>query len=240
MQVQMHERFDRIEDQLDVIYTAMADGFNALQDDIHDLSEDVDDLAREMAVARASLERIEDALWGVAEDVLLFNLTLLANDVLDYRDDNGVDLPYSTANPNFVTGASDLFSWATTIARNDTFAGDQISTLTLDNAADRLASPSIGRVVNDLRVYPAQLGQPVLAGSRIPAPAPWSQAASAYAQLARENPWYFAYMRSGGDPNTDLEAIIGAGEDLAEAADNGRSQPLFDALFAQHTDAIET
>lgn len=239
MQAQMHERFDRVEEQLNVIYVAMADGFNALQDDIEDLSEDVDDLAREMAVARASLERIEDALWGIAEDVLLLNLTLLANDVLDYRDDNGVDLPYATANPNFVSGASDLFSWATTIARNDTFAGDQISTLTIANAADRLAGPSIGRVVNDLRTYPASIGEAALLGVRIPAPAPWSQAAAAYAQLARESPWYFAYMRSGDDPNTDLEAIIEAGEDLADAAANARSQQLFDALFAQHASAID-
>lgn len=240
MQAQMHERFDRIEEQLNVIYGAMADGFNALQDDIHDLSEDVDDLAREMAIARASLERIEDALWGVAEDVLLLNLTLLANDLLDYRDDNLVDLPYTTANPNFVSGASDFHSWATTIARNDTFAGDQVSSLTLDNAADRLAAPSIGRVVNDLRVFPATLGEPMLLGSRIPAPAPWSQAASAYTQLARESPWYFAYMRSGVDPNTDLDAIIDAGEALASAAANARSQSLFDALFAQHASAIDS
>ena len=40
--------------------------------------------------------------------------------------------------------------------------------------------------INDLRVFPVQLGQPALLPRRVAAPAPWSQAASAYAQVARD------------------------------------------------------
>lgn len=243
VRVEMNLRFDRIEEQLNVIYTAVADGFNALGMQIGDLTEDVADISRQLTIVRASLERIEDALWGVAEDVLLLDLTLLTNELLDYRDDAGVDLPYSQTNPNFVSSASDFFSWATTIATNTTFAGDQESTLNVVNAYDRLSDPSIGRQINDLRVFPTELGLPALWPTRIPAPAPWAQAASAYAQLAEESPWYFAYMyeqqlasRGGA---ADLDAIITAGEDLAAAAENARSAVLFNALFDGYTLAIE-
>ena len=235
VRVEMNQRFDRIEEQLNVIYGAVADGFNALGMQIGDLTQDVADISRDLTIARASLERIEDALWGVAEDVLLVDLTLITNQLLDYRDDAGVDLPYSQTNPNFVSGASDFFSWATTIAKNTTFAGDQSSTLSIFNAHDRLNGQSIGRQVNDLRVFPAQLSQPTLWPARIAAPAPWTQAASAYAQFAKENPWYFAYMYeqqlAGGGSAPDLDEIIFEGEDLAGAAANGRSETLFDALF---------
>ncbi len=243
VRVEMNQRFDRIEEQLDVIYSAVANGFNALGMQIGDLTQDVADISRDLTIVRASLERVEDALWGVAEDVLLLDLTLLTNELLDYRDDTGVDLSYSQTNPNFVSGASDFFSWATTIAKNTAFAGDQSSTLSIVNAYDRLNGPSIGRHINDLRVFPAQLGHPTLWPTRIVAPAPWTQAASAYAQFAKESPWYFAYMYeqqlAGRGTAADLDEIIAEGEDLAGAAANGCSIPLFDALFDGYTIAME-
>lgn len=243
MRVEMHERFDRIEIQLNVINQTMAQGFNALGDQIGDLSDDVDEIARDITIVRASLERIEDALWGMAEDVLLLDLTILANDLLDYRDDAGTDLPYAQSSPNFVSGASSFFSWATTIARNTTFAGAQTSTLTVENAHDRLNGSSIGRNINDLRVFPVRLGLPALGSSRIPAPAPWTQAASAYAQLAHESPWYFAYMyqqqSAGGGSSADLDTIIAAGQSLASAAAAGRNADLFSALFDGYDDALQ-
>ena len=237
MQAQMNQRFDNIEAQLNVIYDAVATGFNAIGDQIGDLQASVDALSLDMAVVRASLDRIEDALWGVAEDVLLYDLTLLTNDILDYRDDNAVDLPYSQTNPSFVSGASDLFSWATTISKNNTFAGDNPSQLTLDNASELLTQASIGRNINDLRVFPNQLGLPALFPVRVAGAAPWTQSASAYVQLAKESPWYFAYMYGAQQGEADLDAIIEVGEELAGMMANGRSQELFDTLFAGY-DAV--
>lgn len=236
MRLEMHERFDRVEAQLNIIQLTLRDGFNALGNDIADLTADVEAIARDVFEARASLSRIEDALWGVAQDVLLFELTVLSNDLLDYRDDAGVDLPYGSSDPNFVSGASDFFSWATTIAKNETFAGDPVSSLTVANAADRLGAGSIGRQINDLRVFPAsQLGLPALGSTRVVAPAPWAQSASAYAQLAHESPWYFAYMYRlqsvGGGSGADLDLIIAEGEALANIGAAARDQGLFDALF---------
>lgn len=233
MHAEMNQRFDNIEAQLNVIYGAVATGFNAIGEQIGDLQASVDALALDMAIQRATLDRIEDALWGLAQDVLLFELTVLTNDLLDYRDDNAVDLPYSQGAPSFVSGGSDLFSWATSIAKNNTFAGDNPSQLTFDNASEFLTQASIGRNVNDLREFPVQLGLPTLFPTRVVGAAPWTQSAAAYVQLAKESPWYFAYMYTAqqGD-DADLEKIIDEGEDLAAMMENGRSQELFDELFA--------
>ena len=233
VRVEMNMRFDRIEDQLDVMYDSMANGFNALGNQIGDLSADVEDLSREMMIARASLERIEDALWGLSSDILDSFIAADANFYLDYRDDNGVDLPYS-GSTSFLEALNGFFTVATFHAvETETFAGDLNSTLSVANAGDRLNGESIGRNINDLRVFPQQLGEPRLWNDRIAAPAPWAQAAGAYAQIARENPWYFAYKYerelAGGGTAPELDVIIGLGEDLTAAAANGRSTALFDA-----------
>jgi hypothetical protein len=241
VRVEMNMRFDRIEDQLDVIYDSMATGFNALGNQIGDLSADVEDLSREMMIARAALERIEDALWGMSSDILDSFIAADANQYLDYRDDNGTDLPYN-GSTSFIDALNGFFTVATFHARDtETFAGPQASILTVENAGDLLNGESIGRNINDLRVFPAQIGLPVLWNDRVAAPAPWSQAASAYAQIARENPWYFAYkyereLASGGTP-PELDVIIDLGEDLTAASANGRNTALFDALFAGYHQA---
>lgn len=244
MRVQMNQRFDRIEVQLDLVYGAIATGFNALGMQIGDLTDSVEDLTRDMVVAHASLERIEDALWGMAEDILEVFIADLANDTLAYRS-GGSDLPYDLTSPSFRGAASDFFTVATTISSNTTFAGDEISTLTAANAADRLNNEPIGRNINDLRVFPTQLGLPALKNTRIAAPAPWAQAAGGYAQIARENPWYFAYLyeqqQGALGSNAHLDLIIGEGEDIAEtaAAARGPMNPLFETLFARYDEALQ-
>ena len=115
MRAQMNQRFDRIESQLNTIYETVSQGFNAIGDQIGDLSADVQDLTESLAIARSSLDRIEAALWGVAEDILLADMVALANELLDYRS-SGSDLPYANGAPNFVSGTSEFFGWATSIA----------------------------------------------------------------------------------------------------------------------------
>ncbi len=236
VRVEMNIRFNRIEDQLDVMYDSMAAGFNALGEQIGDLDADVEDLSKEMMVARAALERIEDALWGMSADLLDSYIAMLANEFLDYRDDNGIDLPYGGP-ASFLEASSGFFTVATFHARDtETFAGEQVSTLTLDNAHERLNGESIGRNINDLRVFPAQIGEPALFNNRVAAPAPWAQASSAFAQFARESPWYFAYKYgvelAGGGSSPELDVIIDLGEDLAAVSSNARDADLFGALFS--------
>ncbi len=242
MQMQMHDRFNRIEDQLNEVYVSIATGFNSIEVELQTIQGDVDAIRSDMIVARASLERIEDALWGVADDILLTDLTLLTNELLDYRNDSAVDLNYSESTPNFVSGTSDLFTWATSVSYNTTFAGDQASTVDFSNFADRIDG-TLGRNVNDLRTFPTTIGFAALHPTRVPAPAAWTQSGASYAQLIRENPWYFALMYrqqlateiADGTP-TEIDQVIAGGEALASMVNAGRNEPFFCDL----TDAFLT
>ncbi|MFG0315534.1 MAG: hypothetical protein ACF8LL_15270, partial [Phycisphaerales bacterium] len=206
MRQEMNARFDRIDRQLNVMYTTMITGFNQIGDQIGDLQGDVEAIARDMAVVRSQLRRLEAALYGVAQDILLSDLTNETNVVLDYRDENGIDLPYSGGSPDFITASESFFTYATLTALSEAFAGSRTNpTVTISNAEEYIGDGPVSGYLNDLAVLPTALGVPSLSGVDLVGLEPWSQAASAYAQLARENPWYFAYRygRQLEDYNAD-------------------------------------
>lgn len=247
MRVQLNARFDVVDAKLDEVFSTMVSSFLHIGNQIGDLQEDVDALAAEISKVRSSLDRIEEALFGFAENVLLFALSLETDVVLNYFANNGVSLPYDQSSPSFVGASSFFYTFATSTAKGQIFAGtpdDQTLALTLDNADEKLASGAISRHLNDLRRVPTGLlaGGPITAG-RVAAPAPWSQGATAYLQLAAENPWYFNFqlssqIASGG--LTRIDEIIEDGNRIIGLADGIRSNSaLFDALLDRATQGVE-
>lgn len=245
MQTQLNERFDRVEAKLDLIYGSMMDGMLALGDQIGDLQDDVNGLIRDVYISRSQLSRLEAALFGVAEDVLLQQFTRDAGELLDYRSDNVTDLPYDQGSPNFRTAASDLFSFTSSDASSQSFAGTRSDPFLLSMADETVGSGPLARYLNDLVVNVQHFGLSPLSTQAIVAPEPWAHGASAYVQFARENPWYFAYMfdaqhdtwqNQGGSP-PDLNVIIAKGEAYVDVIDAARDAALFDALVQNYKDA---
>lgn len=245
LRVQLNGRFDVVDSKLDQIFGTMTAGFAEIGDQIGDLQADVDALSASIAETRSSLDRIEDALFGFAQEILLAELSQQTNLVLNYRNNTGADLAYSNSTPSFVASASFFHTFATSTAKGASFAGtpdDQPMVLTLDNAAAVLGGTALARRLNDLRRIPAGLvtsdGTPVngpITPSRVAAPAPWAQAAAAYAQLARESPWYFAFLldnQGPGNPNAQINQIIADGQRITGLASATRQRSdLFDALL---------
>lgn len=242
VRVQMNQRFDRIEVQLNTIYDALAVGFNELGNSIFDLNVDVQALRTEIMGQQAQLERIEQQLWGMADDLFRDDLAELVDGIVAYRERRGVDLPYEDGATNFADEIIDLFTKATFTASVPTYAGNSGENLSLLDTSDLEQNP-LGRSINDLRVFPTDsnyLNQPLpLYPSRVVAPGPWAQASSAYAQVAQESPWYFAYMYEsqldGGLMNPDLDLIIQEGEALRAMALEARQVSFFQTIVDQYT-----
>lgn len=248
MRVQLNGRFDIVDQKLNQLFSTMSNSFADIGFQIGDIQGSLDEVAVAIAQQRSALDRIENALFGFANDVFLSELSARTNGVLNYFNNNGISLPYSGAQSSFIDGADYFFTFATSTAKNSTFAGTPEGTdlaVSLDNAATTLndGETAIARYINDLRRLPEQLsasdGSPVgaLSNIRIAAPSPWSQAAAAYLQLARENPWYFNYryetqLNSPG--STRIDDIIEDGERILNFANTVRSETaLFDALLTR-------
>ncbi|GAB4545689.1 MAG: hypothetical protein Tsb0013_03730 [Phycisphaerales bacterium] len=243
------QRFDQVDARLSQINDTMLAQFEQLDGSIQTIGQNINLLRQQVAmntglinnvlgeVSRntALLERIEDALWLITGDLLEFDLALLYNGILDYFDDTGAALPYSGATPNYVVGSSDIFTTAVTLPLNNTYAGPENEpTLTPENAPTTLAGLSFGRQLNLVRTYPSTYNLPALASSELPGPSGWTQAAATYAQFARENPWYFAFLlqnQAGQAGPTELDEIRSLGQRLVLASDNARDPTLINALF---------
>ncbi|MGV6815097.1 MAG: GC-type dockerin domain-anchored protein [Phycisphaerales bacterium] len=249
MRQEMHARFDRIEAQLNFMYDQMVVGFNAIGNAIGDLGNQNDAILREMHIVRSQLSQLESALFGVAQDILLTDLTDAANTVLDYRDENNIDLAYSNQNPSFVTASVDFFTFATTTAQSQAFSGSRDNpSVTLTTAADYLDGTPIARYLNDLAVLPQSLGLAPLTFSTLVGPEPWAQASSAYVQLIKENPWYFSFRYQSqledylADPQNEslpeLDQLIDTGEQLVSFGNAARDPALFDALIDRYKQQV--
>jgi len=251
MRAEMHERFDRIEAQLNFMYDQMAVGFNAIGNAIGDLGNQNQAILREMHIVRSQLSQLESALFGVAEDILLTDLTNAANTVLDYRDENNIDLAYANQNPSFITASEDFFTFATTTAQSQAFAGSRDNPIvTLGNASGPLNGTPIARYLNDLSVLPQSLGLAPLTFTTLAGPEPWAQASSAYAQLVKESPWYFSFRYQSqledylADPQNEslpeLDQLIATGEALVNMGNAARDPALFDALVLRYKAQAQT
>ncbi len=233
VQVQLNDRFDSVEAQLNQIYGLIIDGFDGLETAIFDV-----------ALTRAGLERVENALWVFSKQDLLQDLVLTIDEAVNYRDTNDGDLPYLGPFPSFTSASSNLTSEGTTVAKFGANAG--LEQLTVENASNLdgtgfLEDPSFARVVNDLRVFPfSQLGLGTLFPQKVVAGRFWSQSSAAYVQLARESPWYFANIfqsQTEGGGEAQIDELIEEGENLKAMTQNARDTELFDALFTLYADA---
>ncbi|GAB5495007.1 MAG: hypothetical protein Phyf2KO_00870 [Phycisphaerales bacterium] len=244
LRVEMHDRFNRLESTLNQIQLSMNSSFAQIGNAIGELSADVEDLSRDIAVSRSILDRIEDALYRMASDAFWNDFAVKVNLVLNYRS-GGIDLPYGNTSPSFLESASSIYSFNTGTAALEAFAGpDAPGSATFDDAQSVLNGQSIGRDINYLRSLPPRLSSALqpLTLSRVVALGPWAQSATVYAQLARENPWYFGYLYENQTMNpgqTNLDAIIEKGEDLNEMMSAGRSQALFDEVILGYDGEIQ-
>ena len=216
-------RFDRVESQLEGVYFAMTAGFDGLVNDIADLQVDVNTLRRDIEDQAAALDRIEDWLRTLGQDVVTSQFAVSTNLVLNFRDQNGIDLDYATG---FITGLNEFATYGETTAALPTFAGPGPQTITIDNAAALLNGSPVSQSLNDLADFassfsPAAAAQ--LPSGAIPAPYHWSQAATFYSQAVRENPWYFAFQQSAPEGQDLINPLIDSGDritDLTAALDD--------------------
>ncbi len=247
VQLQLNDRFDRVETQLAVIYTELSSAMQAVYDEINVLEVAIEDVRDEIqanadlirgletliAEERSKLERIEDILWTVAADITQQDF------------ENAVDNAFMTTSLTFnqyEMRQADFFSFAVNDADKAVFADSSAGqTLTLDNAGELLDSGAIGRSIQPLLRY-AQ-GDITLPGGFIidetPGPAAWSQGAAAYAQLARDKPWWLARaVQVGGD--SGIQTVIDTGAMIDEATSAVRTSSVFDPIVTVFRDRIES
>jgi hypothetical protein len=226
IRVTMIDRFNRVDLQLSQIYSALNGGFAAMIQYFQTLQGNVVNIQTSLALAQSNINRFEQNLYGVLQDGFNFPFVADMNTALGYRDRLQTDLTLT----QFGAFEGRFFSAATNDAASQTFAGPD-ATLQYDSTAiNQLDNFPLGFNINNLRTFTNRaLGLPSLGSIRVPNPTTWSLNADTYAQLARENPWYFAQLFSGAPSR--LNSVDGSGEAVQQVMHNARSQQLFNRLL---------
>ncbi|MEM1331488.1 MAG: Ig-like domain-containing protein [Planctomycetota bacterium] len=241
----MNERFDAIDRQLNIIYGAMVSGLNQLNETTLQIDTNVRALRSDLYALKSDLSSLEANLYGVLSAGFEQSFVEDIETALGFGI-GGVDMVYSGGGSNtFLSFESRFLARGTTIAKNDVFAGPSGLTLSNDgSAAALLTSRPLGSNINNLRLFPGELQLPLWSFGRVVNPTTWAVAADAYAQLARENPWYFALLESNRQAVNDsgLERLLDEGEAVRSMMSGARDRNLFEALVGDYLgrlDAVE-
>ncbi len=231
VRLEMHARFDAIDRQLEVIYATMSDSFNLINETLRRVEGSLSEIQVSLYGVRSAINRLEANLYGVLADGFQQDLLIDMDFGLGHRARTGFDLAYSGAGNSTYTGLeSTFYTWATTIAADSGHAGPTSPNLTYGpTAIDQLADFPLGFNINNLRAFPTQLGLSSLSSQRLVDPTTWSFVADAYAQLGRENPWYFAAINATSPQR--LNDIIAKGETARDAMRNAKSAALYNRLL---------
>ncbi len=233
IRVAMNDRFNRVDTQLAEIYSTMNGGFAAMIQYLQTLQGNVVNIQTTLAQAQTNINRFEQNLYGILQDGFNFPFVADMNTALGYRNRLQTDLTLT----QFGSFEGRFYSAATNDAASNVFAGPD-NTLQYDaSAIAQLENFPLGYNINNLRTFPQRvLGLPALGALRAANPTTWALNADTYAQLARENPWYFAQVFSGAPSR--LNAVDGAGEATQQVMHNARSSALFDRLLSEHATRV--
>lgn len=240
MREEMHDRFDRIDAKLNAVFLVLSDGLSQINETTQQIDANVRGLQRQLADVTSELRSIENRLTGLLQEDRLRDLVAALDEALGFRLRNTVDMPFLGAD-SYGEFENTFYTWSTFEASSDAFAPKLGSV----SEADTLIGGALHEQVNILaRMRDELIGRtPGIYGYANPVI--FAQGADAYAQLASENPWYFArtpgragvviaegeaardFMRSLGSDNNPSTDAIGRAEQMYLDA----RQTLFAELY---------
>jgi len=191
MRAEVNERFDRIDSKLNAVFLVLSDGLGQINQTTMQIDANVRRLQRQLSDVTSELRAIETRLTTLLQEARLSELVAALDSGLGFRVRTTVDMPYLGAD-SFTQFESRFYTWCTGEASTDTFAPKNGSV----GEADTLITGNLHEQINRLaRMSDELIGRPPATYS-FANPVIFAQAADAYAQLAGENPWYFARTQS--------------------------------------------
>lgn len=206
---EMHDRFDRVDRGLNLIFTTMHDRFDQIDVQLGRIVGDIHELRLSLASMSASLHRIELNNVAFLDSLGRRPLLIAMNGSLGYRQRTGNVLAYE---PGFVDAENAFYTWGVSTAFDALAAGPQQRDYRDSQVLDELASLPLDSNLNYLNGWLLANGYPGLSGARLPGMRDWVIAARAYATLGLENPQHLVRI----DRNR-LQALDKVGQDMEAA-----------------------
>lgn len=236
IRTEFRQRFDRIDQNLNTIYTTMVDQFQIVNWDLGQVSGNVVEMQRQLYRVQADLNRIERNIYTFLDTGFGRDFVEDVDAYLGYYERTGVPIAYI---PEYVDAESQFYTWSAIHASDELQSGDVMRDYDDDNLLNELTNYPLAFNINYLSQLPSErFALPVLHPLRLSNPIDWMSGANAYAQLAEESPAHHALI----DPDR-IDDVHGEGISLRAAFANIADQNLFDEIIDHYVgrlDAVET
>lgn len=249
LKVEMHERFDRIDLSLNIIYQTINDRFDKIDTRLGIINANIDEIRTTLVKLGSELNRVERNVYKWIEAGFRRDLQKSINLYLNFGR-SGTQMSYD---PTFLYGENDFYTWAYNYS-SDPLQADYLNRRYDDasiyselkvseDAYDDTQKYELDRSINFLSLFAFKnLGLKALSDVPVPNPRDWKVATDAYLQLGREWPEHRdRYQVNGSFRLTDIYRV---GKQLQATIENitttdASSQPkanraLFNALIDKY------
>lgn len=206
---EMHDRFDRVDRGINLIFTTMHDRFNQIDVQLGRVIGDLHELRLSLAALSTDLHRIELNNVAFLDSLGRRPLLNTINGALGYRVRTGNPMPYE---PAFVDAENVFYTWGATTAFDALAAGPQQRDYRDSQVFDELESLPLDSNLNYLNGWLLANGHPAMSSKRLPGMRDWLFAVRAYATLGLENPDHLSRIN-----RSRIEALDAVGQELESA-----------------------
>jgi hypothetical protein len=182
---EMHSRFDRIDQELNVIYTTMRERFNLIDLQLGKINGNVQEIQKSLIALDLTLSRIERNNFAFLDAEGRRPLLSAINGAIGYRERTGVDMPYQ---PDFVQHENEFHSWGTIVAFDALSAGPPNRDFHDGQVLGELQALPLDSNINYLNDWITAHGLPPFANARVASPRDWTFASRAYADMGLDWP----------------------------------------------------
>ncbi|MCB0105877.1 MAG: hypothetical protein KDE53_08205, partial [Caldilineaceae bacterium] len=212
LRTEMHARFDRIDQELNIIYTTMQERFDKIDIQLGVINANVLEVQRTLLDLDLKLNRMERNNFELLDAVGRRPLLEAINGGLNYQARTGQTMPFQ---PDFVNYENLFQTWGTIHAFDALATGPSQRDFSDGALLAELNALPLDANLNYLNSWLQLHGVPALAGNRLASPRDWLFASRAYGQLGVEWPQHMARI----DPQRQT-ALTAVGTDLESAIRN--------------------
>ena len=212
LRVEMHERFDRIDSNLNTIYSTMQQRFDQIDVQLGRINGNIIDVQRSLTELDIRLSRIERNNFEFLNDLGRRPLLDAINGGLGYQQRTGQPMPYQ---PDFVEFENTIQGWGTIHAFDSVNAGPTQRDYSDAQMLAELSAYPTDANINYINGWLQAHGLSAISNKRLPSPRDWLFAVRTYNQLALEWPQHMNRI----DPNRKA-ALNQIGLDIEAAMRN--------------------
>ena len=212
LRTEMHDRFDRVDKELNTIYSTMQDRFNQIDIQLGKLNVKIDELQKSLLDLDNKLSRIERDNFEFLDALGRRPLLEAINGGLRYQTRTGQQMPFQ---PDFVNYENIFQTWGTIHAFDALATGPSQRDYSAGALLTELNAFPLDSNINYLNGWLSANGYPALSNKRLASPRDWLFATRAYNQLGQEWPQSMKQI----DPQRQA-ALDAVGADLEAAMHN--------------------